>query len=158
MFSIDTDDECFHVGIERENVNSKKSVKSHIAPYQCCPSTREKAQAKISVLSDAKLGSSKAVDNYQMFKFEHDEPKSAGKPKGNKVKASPKASQEDRKPKKEAAEKPEKKKRERDAPVKEPKDKDIDKKDKKGKEKKEKGKNTQGGDDGDGYFQLGNWW
>lgn len=158
MFSIDTDDECFHVGIERENVNSKNSVKSHIAPYQCCPSTREKAQARISVLSDAKLGSSKATDNYQMFKFEHDEKEKNAKPKGSKVKAVPKASQEDRKPKKEAAEKPEKKKRERDAPVKEPKDKDNDKKDKKGKEKKEKGKNTQGGDDGDGYFQLGNWW
>lgn len=165
MFSIHTDDECFYVGIERGNDNSKKSDKSHIAPYQCCPSSKEKAQARLSVLSDTKLGNSKAVSNDQTFKFENDrdDKKSVGKPKGSKVKAPPKA-QEDRKAKKEEREvkkeAPEKKKRERDVKEKEPKDskdKDIDKKDKKGKDKKEKGKHTQD-DDGDGFFQLGNWW
>lgn len=167
MFSIYTDDECFYVGIERGNDNSKKSLKSHIAPYQCCPSTKEKAQARLSVLSDTKLGSSKEANNDITFKFENDDKKSVGKPKGSKLKAVEKPAQsqgerkskkEERESKKEAA--PEKKKRERDVKEKEPrdpKDKDIDKKDKKGKEKKEKGKNTQD-DDGDGFFQLGNWW
>lgn len=164
MFSIHTDDECFYVGIERGNDNSKKSEKSHIAPYQCCPSSKEKAQAKLSVLSDTKLGYSKAVSNEQTFKFESDkDKKSVGKPKGSKK--APEKSPEDRKAKKEEREAkkeaaPEKKKRERDVKEKEPKDskdKDIDKKDKKSKDKKEKGKHTQG-DDGDGFFQLGNWW
>lgn len=165
MFSIHTDDECFHVGIERGNDNSKNSVKSHIAPYQCCPTTKEKANARLSVLSDTDLGSSKAPTNDQTFRFEHDEVKSVGKAKGSKLKAT-KPAQEDRKAKKEERDAkkeaaPEKKKRERDVKEKEPKDskdKDIDKKDKKGKEKKEKGKNSQGDDGDDGYFQLGNWW
>lgn len=174
MFSIHTDDECFYVGIERGNDNSKKSEKSYVAPYQCCPSTKEKAQARLSVLSDTKLGSSKEPNNDITFKFEReDDSKSVGKPKGSKAKAPPKPapSQEERKAKKEERdakkeereakkEAPEKKKRERDVKEKEPKDskdKDIDKKEKKGKDKKEKGKNTQD-DDGDGFFQLGNWW
>lgn len=169
MFSIHTDDDCFYVGIERGNDNSKKSEKSHVAPYQCCPSTKEKAQARLSVLSDTKLGSSKEPSNDITFTFEHDkDSKSVGKPKGSKSKpAAPKpahsqeerkAKKEDREVKKEAA--PEKKKRERDVKEKDSKDskdKDIDKKDKKGKEKKEKGKNSKD-DDGDGFFQLGNWW
>jgi hypothetical protein len=166
MFSIHTDDECFYVGIERGNDNSKKSLKSHIAPYQCCPSTKEKPQARLAVLSDTKLGNSKAPSNDQTFKFENEkDQKSVGKPKGSKPKSPPKPaqSQEERKAKKEEREAkkeaaPEKKKRERDVKEKEPKDskdKDIDKK--KGKDKKEKGKNTQD-DDGDGFFQLGNWW
>lgn len=165
MFSIHTDDECFYVGIERGNDNSKKSEKSHIAPYQCCPTSKEKAQARLAVLSDTKLGSSKAVQNDQIFKFEHEENKSVGKPKGSKGKAPPKSaqSQEERKAKKEEREAkreaaPEKKKRERDVKEKDSKDsKDKDNDKKKGKDKKEKGKNTQD-DDGDGYFQLGNWW
>ena len=166
MFSIHTDDDCFYVGIERGNDNSKKSEKSHIAPYQCCPTTKEKAQARLSVLSDTNLGSSKDVTNEQVFKFENQqEQKSVGKPKGSKGKAPPKTthSQEERKVKKEEREskkeeKPEKKKRERDVKEKDPKDsKDKDNDKKKGKDKKEKGKNTQD-DDNDGYFQLGNWW
>lgn len=163
MFSIHTDDECFYVGIERGNDNSKKSVKSHIAPYQCCPTTKERPSARLSVLSDTKLGSSKEQNNYITFKFEKaaDE-KSVGKPKNAKLKAPSKPAQEDRKPKKEDKKEPaaEKKKRDRDVKEKEPKDskdKDIDKKDKKGKEKKEKGKHAHDGD-GDGFFQLGNWW
>lgn len=162
MFSIHADDECFYVGIERGNDNAKKSEKSHIAPYQCCPTNKKRADAHLSVLSDTKLGSSKEANNDITFKFEHDAPKSVGKPKGSKAKAPAKPAQEDKKAKKEDSKKdaPEKKKRERDVKEKEPKDskdKDIDKKDKKGKEKKEKGKNTHD-DDGDGFFQLGNWW
>lgn len=169
MFSIHTDDECFYVGIERGNDNSKKSEKSHIAPYQCCPSTKERAQARLSVLSDTKLGSSKETNNDITFTFENvKDSKSVGKPKGSKSKAAPSKpahSQEERKVKKEEREAkkepaPEKKKRERDVKEKDSKDskdKDIDKKDKKGKEKKEKGKNSKD-DDGDGFFQLGNWW
>lgn len=170
MFSIHTDDDCFYVGIERGNDNSKKSEKSHIAPYQCCPSTKEKAQARLSVLSDTKLGSSKEASNDITFTFEHeDKSKSVGKPKGSKPKpaaSKPAHTQEERKVKKEDREVtkkealPEKKKRERDVKEKDSKDskdKDIDKKDKKGKEKKEKGKSSKD-DDGDGFFQLGNWW
>lgn len=174
MFSIHTDDDCFYVGIDRGNDNSKKSDKSHIAPYQCCPTNKERAQARLSVLSDTKLGSSKATSNDITFRFEQeDDKKSIGKPKGSK-KAPPKQapSEDDRKAKKEkreaksaaaatAVEKPEKKKRDRDVKEKEPKDskdKDNDKKDKKGKDKKEKGKNTHDDDGDDGIFQLGNWW
>lgn len=163
MFSIYTDDDCFYVGIERGNDNSKKSVKSQIATYQCCPSTKERPTARLSVLSDTKLGSSKEQNNYITFKFERDaDQKSVGKPKGSKAKSLPKPSQEDRKAKKEEKKEPtvEKKKRDRDVKEKEPKDskdKDIDKKDKKGKEKKEKGKHAHVDDD-DGFFQLGNWW
>lgn len=165
MFSIHTDDECFYVGIEQGNDNSKKNLKSHIEPYQCCPTTKEKAQARVAVLSDTKLGSSKEKNNDITFKFENvKDQKSVGKPKGSKLKAPPKPaqSQDERKPKESKKEpSPEKKKRERDVKEKEPKDstkdKDIDKKDKKGKEKKEKGKNKHD-DDGDGFFQLGNWW
>lgn len=169
MFSIHTDDECFYVGIERGNDNSKKSLKSHIAPYQCCPTTKERPSARLSVLSDTNLGNSKEQNNDITFKFEKPaDQKSAGKPKRSKSKTVPKpAAQEDRKAKKEdkkesAAPAAEKKKRDRDVKEKEKepkdsKDKDIDKKEKKGKEKKEKGKHAKDGD-GDGFFQLGNWW
>lgn len=163
MFSIHTDDECFHVGIELGNDNSKKSQKSYIAPYQCCPSSKETPQARLSVLSDTKLGDSKSTGNYQTFAFPKvAEKKSAGKPKGSKAKSPPKPEGKAKKEDRDMKEKPaaEKKKRDRDVKEKEPKDskdKDNDKKDKKGKEKKEKGKNTHG-DDGDGFFQLGNWW
>lgn len=163
MFSIHTDDECFYVGIERGNDNAKKNEKSYVAPYQCCPSTKEKAQARLSVLSDTKLGYSKAPNNEQTFKFERSaDDKAVKKPKGTKSKAPSKPAQEDRKAKKDDRDAKkdgaEKKKRERDVKEKEPKepkDKEIDKKDKKGKEKKEKGKHSP---DGDGFFQLGNWW
>ncbi|CRK96271.1 CLUMA_CG009693, isoform A, partial [Clunio marinus] len=157
-------DECFYVGIERGNDNAKKSEKSYVVPYQCCPSTKEKAQARLAVLSDTKLGTSKAIRNDITFTFEHDEEdKPAAKPKGGKkLKAPSKPAQEDRKSKKEDNKKDsaqEKKKRERDVKEKESrdtKDKDFDKKDKKGKDKKDKGKHTND-DDGDGFFQLGNW-
>lgn len=163
MFSIHTDDDCFYVGIDRGNDKSKKSV---VTPYQCCPFTKKISDARLSVMSDTKLGSSKAVQNDVMFLFENEaDKKSVGKPKGNKAKASQKPSHDDRKAKKEEREvkkeAPEKKKRDRDVKEKEPKDskdKDIDKKDKKGKDKKEKGKNTQDDDGDDGFFQLGNWW
>ncbi|CRK96270.1 CLUMA_CG009693, isoform B [Clunio marinus] len=140
-------DECFYVGIERGNDNAKKSEKSYVVPYQCCPSTKEKAQARLAVLSDTKLGTSKAIRNDITFTFEHDEEdKPAAKPKGGKkLKAPSKPAQEDRKSKKEDNKKDsaqEKKKRERDVKEKESrdtKDKDFDKKDKKGKDKKDKG-------------------
>ena len=151
------------MGIERGNDNSKKNLKSHTEPYQCCPTTKEKAQARLAVLSDTKLGSSKESNNEITFKFENDrDQKSVGKPKGSKLKASskPVQSQDERKPKESKKEAPSDKKK-RDVKEKESKDsikdKDIDKKDKKGKEKKEKGKNKHD-DDGDGFFQLGNWW
>lgn len=166
MFSIHTDDECFYVGIERGNDNLKKNLKSHVEAFQCCPTSKEKAQARLAVLGDTKLGSSKEAHNDITFKFKKDdEQKSVGKPKGSKLKTSTKQSQsqDDRKPKESKKEATlEKKKRERDVKEKESKeptrDKDNEKKDKKGKEKKEKGKNSQSKDDDDGFFQLGNWW
>jgi len=127
-----------------EMIIRKKNLKSHVEPYQCCPTTKEKAQARLAVLSDTRLGSSKESNNDITFKFENDrDQKSVGKPKGSKPKSQSKPAQspDERKPKeskKEAT--PEKKKR--DIKEKETKDlsrdKDIDKKDKKGKEKKEK--------------------
>jgi len=159
MFSIHTDDDCFYVGIDQGNDNSKKSDKSHITTYQCCPTKKEKPQTRLAVLGETKLGSSKAVTNDITFRFEGMEhARSVDKPKAAHSQEDRKVKKEEREAKKDAA--PEKKKRERDVKEKEkePKDsKDKDIKDKKGKDKKEKGKNTQDGD-GDGYFQLGNWW
>lgn len=173
MFSIHTDDECFYIGIDKPgNDKSKKRYNVvSVSPYQCCPTTKDKASARLSVMGDAYLGNSKAHENKIMFTFvKEEEEKPATKPKGTKAKAPVKQapSVEERKPKKEKEERetktkeapatPKKEKREREVKEKEPKDskdKDSDKKDKKGKDKKDKGKHTQGDD---GFFKLGDWW
>lgn len=179
MFSIHTDDECFYVGMNRGNDKSQNysPEPTHFTPYQCCPTTVEKASARIAILSDTNLGSSKEHDNEITFRFTKAAPMTNSPPsksKASKVKA-PKtkltsvasSSSDDDKPKKAKKEEkesknkdtdvaPSKKLREREVKeTKETKDKDSDKKDKKGKDKKDKGKNAQ---DDDGIFKLSNWW
>lgn len=179
MFSIHTDDECFYVGMNRGNDKTKKysPEPTHFTPYQCCPTSVEKASARLAVLSDTNLGYSKDHDNEMNFRFTKAAPMTDSAPsksKGSKAKAPAKftpvaSSSEEEKPRRNKKEEresknkdtdvapaPSKKLRERE--VKEPretKDKDSDKKDKKGKDKKDKGKNAQ---DDDGLFKLSNWW
>lgn len=180
MFSIHTDDECFYVGMNRGNDKTKKysPEPTHFTPYQCCPTSVEKASARLAILSDTNLGSSKEYDNEMNFRFTKAAPKTDSAPsksKGSKAKAPAKftpvasSSADEEKPKRGKKEEresknkdtdvspaPSKKLRERE--VKEPKetkDKDSDKKEKKGKDKKDKGKNAQ---DDDGSFKLSNWW
>lgn len=170
-------DECFYVGISKGKVNTKKSNEpSYYTPYQCCPTKVDKS-AKLSVLSDTKLGNSKSGSNDINFKFTKAEPYEAAKEtkgrKPQKASLTAPASEENvRKRKEPSFEKESNKKEDSPLPsrklrdrepkevkdtkeskdVKDGKDKD-DKKDKKGKGK-DKGKNAQD----DGFFGLGNWW
>lgn len=176
MFSIHTDDECFYVGMNRGNDKTKNysPEPTHFTPYQCCPTSVEKASARIAILSDTNLGNSKDFDNEITFRFTKAAPMTNSAPsksKGSKAKAPAKfapvveeekprrAKKEERESKNkdtEVAPAPSKKLRERE--MKEPKetrDKDSDKKEKKGKDKKDKGKNAQ---DDDGLFKISNWW
>lgn len=181
MFSIHTDDECFYVGMNRGNDKTKKysPEPTHFTPYQCCPTSVEKASARLAVLSDTNLGYSKDHDNEMNFRFTKAAPMTDSAPsksKGSKAKAPAKftpvassSSSEEEKPRRAKKEERESKNKDtevapavskklREREVKEPretKDKDSDKKEKKGKDKKDKGKNAQ---DDDGLFKLSNWW
>lgn len=156
MFSnVSTDDDCFYVGIKKEN---KKTKRVDIVPYQCCPSKKtKKDDSDLAILNDIKLGHSKSLHNHMAFVFDDDDDdddKKKKKPAGAK---GSKDDGKDKLKKSSSAEKVEKKKR---AAVDEKPTGEVktatkeDKKDKKGKDKKEKGKNTNDDD----AFKLGDWW
>jgi len=184
MFFIWTDDECLYFGIEKGNDNAKKSMKSYVEPYRCCPTKSDKSSSKLAVLTETDFGYSKAIQNEITFVFKTNDDDDDGKAKTKKDKKGgaakkspptpPKASQDAGKSSKKAdkdvdakkdKDKDDVKEKEKDRRKKErePREKDSkdmkekdDKKEKKAKDKKDKGKNAQ--DDDDGFFQLGNWW